>query len=98
MKIVIWTDEKGWRHRSVIKDDHDESMAPKGIQQDPPRVEDLNWEDIKRDLHNALVNRGLIGYRDIIRQQDGVTGAILAALRKPVIDLYKERRGRDGVE
>jgi hypothetical protein len=93
MKIVITTDEAGYKHRYLVTDEMDEDAAHQGMPQDPPDISKLPWDAIKRDLHNALVDRGLVGYDDILGPQDGVTGAIKFALRGELIKLYKERRG-----
>lgn len=92
MRFVIWEDEQGLRHRSVIRDDDPDELAEKCIPQDPPDINDLDWDEIKRDLHNALVSRGLFNYDDLIHSQNGVTGAIMTALRSRLIALYKQRR------
>jgi len=94
MKHVIWTDGDSRKHRSFVKDSHPDSMARLGIPGDPPDIEELDWNVIKRKLHNALVDRGLFTYQDVVAQQHGVTGAILSALRGEVIGLYKNRRER----
>jgi hypothetical protein len=94
MKKVTFTDDKGLLHQSVIRGEDPDELAHEGILQDPPNiVERLDWDAIKRDLHNQLVMRKLLTYDDLVRQKNGLTGAILAAVRKPVINLFKERRG-----
>ena len=92
MRMVIWDDADGYKHRSAVRDFDSDELAMHGISQDPPTIEDLDWEAIKRDLHNSLVNRGLFDYKDLIRTQNGVTGAIMSALRGRLIELYKRRR------
>ena len=92
MRKVEWTDERGYMHISSVRDDDPDNKAHEGISLDPPSVERLDWEAIKRDRHNQLVMKKLLTYEDLVRQQNGVTGAILAVLRKPVITLFKERR------
>ena len=94
MRHVIWTDKDGRKHRSFVKDNYDDAMAPQGIPGDPPDIYELDWERIKLKLHNALVDRRLFVYQDVVSQQHGVTGAILSALRGDIIALYKERRER----
>ena len=92
MRLVSWVDKDGWKHRSLVKDDDPDDCAPHGIPQDPPDVHDLDWDGIKRDLHNRLVDLGLYDYADLVKQQTGVTSATLSALRKRVVELYKQRR------
>lgn len=92
MRLVSWIDEDGWKHRSLVKDDDPDSYAPHGVPQDVPDINDLDWDGIKRDLHNRLVDLGLYNYDDLVKQRTGVTGAILFALRGRAIALYKQRR------
>jgi len=90
LKKVIWEDASGKKHIALIRDTDPDSVAKsgRGLSLDPPDVRDINWDDVKRDLHNQLVVRGLSTKDDVIAQQNGVTGAILAALKRRVLDLY----------
>lgn len=89
MRKVSWEDSRGKRHTSMVRDTDPDSMAPKGISLDPPDVEQIDWEAVKRDLHNALMDQGLINMDDVSRQQVGLTSAILGALRTRLILLYR---------
>jgi len=91
MKTVEWTDDDGYKHKSVVRDNDDPHVALEGMgmSQDPPDVTRIDWERVKRDLHNQLVVRGLVASSDVEAQQNGVTGAVLAALRPQVLDLYR---------
>ena len=89
MKEILWTDRRGYRHRSLIRDDDDESDAPLGLRRDPPNIEDLDWEGVKKDLHNKLVDQGLCSWRDV-QQRGGLRGAIVSALKRRLVALYRE--------
>jgi hypothetical protein len=89
MRSVTWTDKHGYKHRSLVRDEDPDDAAPQGILQDPPNLEELDWEGAKRDLHNALVDAGLYSWRDVQRQE-GLRGAILSAIKKRLIYLYRE--------
>lgn len=92
MRQVTWTDGQGYKHRSLVRDTDPDDAAPKGILQDPPSLERIDWEAVKRDLHNALVDGGLCSWREVQAQgaADGLRGSILAALRNKLIALYRE--------
>lgn len=92
MRTVTWTDDRnGYMHRSLVRDQDPDDAAPRGILQDPPSMEALDWESIKRDLHNALVGAGLCSWRDVQGQGgDRLRGAILAAMKRRLIVLYRE--------
>lgn len=91
MKVVMWTDINGVKHRSVLQDDMPETRPRTGYLSDPPDVIHLNWNKLAIQLHNELVNRGLFTYQDVINSQNGITGAVLAVFRKKVKDLYKQQ-------
>jgi hypothetical protein len=72
-----------------VRDGDPDEMAPQGILQDPPNLDELDWEAIKTDLHNALLDAGLISWRDV-QEKRGMRGAILSALKRPMVYLYRE--------
>lgn len=89
MKIVVWTDGGGYKRRSMLRDRDPDQMAPEGIPLDPPDLSQLDWEEIKRELHNALVDKGLSTWGDVQRQQNGVTSSILSVMKRRVVALYR---------
>ncbi|RPJ40039.1 MAG: hypothetical protein EHM35_00085 [Planctomycetaceae bacterium] len=90
MRTVTWTDRNGCKHRSLVRDTDPDDAAPQGILQDPPDLERMDWDAVKRDLHNALVDAGLYSWREVQGQGDGLRGALLSATRKRLIALYRE--------
>ena len=94
MKIVQWTDDLGYQHRSLLRDSDPDHLAPQGIPQDPPDLSHLDWGELKRALHNELVDRGLTTWADVQRSQDGVTAAVAKVLKRPIVGLYKLEANR----
>jgi len=94
MRLVNWTDKHGYKHRSLVRDNDPDEMAPQGILQDPPSLDELPWEDIKRDIHNALVDAGLRSWRDV-QERRGLRGAILSAMKRRLVYLYREAENHD---
>ena len=95
MRKVIWEDRNGYVRASLIRDGDPDEAAEHGIPVDPPNLDRIDWEEVKRDLHNALVRKGLFTYKDVQRQQRGVTASIISVLRKRVIDIYKLDGGEE---
>ena len=91
MKIVDYTDDRGRRMRSLLRDDDPPEWARqnRGIPQNPPDLEMLDWEDIKVKLHNELAVRGLLSFEDVQRQQTGLSSAIKAVLLPRLMKLYR---------
>lgn len=92
MKRVITKDDRGWKHAHLIKNQDPESLAQViGIPSDPPDLSQLDWNQIRRDLHNALIDRELFTWADVQKAQTGISSAILDALRHPIVALYRNR-------
>lgn len=91
MRIVIVEDRFGYKRAYWLKNEEPDSAAEEGIPISPPDLDLLDWETVKRDLHNMLVDRGLFTWMDVQRAQNGVTASILAAMRKRTIALYRNR-------
>lgn len=89
MRVVIWTDERGYKRRSLVRDTDPDSAARKGVPLDPPDLSQLDWETIKRDIHNRLVDLKLHSYQDVLLTQNGITSAVSGALKRRILDLYK---------
>jgi len=93
MKVTRWIDDSGYQRMSIIRDDDNKVMhAAYGLRRGPPDVTTLDWEEIVRDLHNALTDRNLFTYKDMVQSKDGVSSAILSALKRKVVTLYKQQR------
>lgn len=93
MRLVLWKDEQGYMHRTLVLDSQADQDVDRGIPQDPPRLDltddilaliekaGLELWEFRRDLHNELVCRRLLDWNDVQRQQNGLYGALRYALR-----------------
>lgn len=89
MREVSWTDERGYQWRSLVRDEDSDEDAEQGILLGPPPLTELDWEGIRRDLHNGLVRHGLFSWRDV-QEKGGLPGIILGSIKRRVITLYRE--------
>jgi hypothetical protein len=91
MKLIEYTDERGRTRRSLLRDDDPPEWAAqgRGIPQDPPDLDQLDWEQARVDLHNELAVRGLLGFDDVQGQRGGLNAAIRAALLPKLMLLYR---------
>lgn len=87
MNLVKWIDDNGYRHQAWLR--NGDKDPEKGIRNDPPDVNRLNWEEIKRNIHNALVDQNLVTWEDVQAKQNAIGGIILAEVRKPLLALYR---------
>jgi len=91
MKLVEWKDQEGYMRRRSVKNGDPQELWGLGIPEESPSMELLNWDDIKRDIHNQLMSRKLYTFHDVQRSQNGVTAAVQAAIAKKIVALYREQ-------
>lgn len=89
MREVFWTDARGYKHRSLLRAEDPDAMADRGIIRDPVDVRAIDWELVRQELHNGLVDLGVFTWRDVQRQDKQVTGLILGVLRRRLVELYR---------
>lgn len=95
MKLVQWTDDRGYYHLSLIRNSDPEELGPKGVPYDPPDLDNLDWERIKREIHNLLVSKRLSTWEDVKRSQNGITSTVNATLKRELILLYRHKATED---
>jgi len=89
MRPVMYSDEQGYLHRALIKDEDPDSMAEYGIPTDPPSVERLDVDGLKRDLHNAMVKGELYTLQDVMRQANGLL-PLINIFKRHIFALYEQ--------
>lgn len=92
MKTVEWTDAQGYNHRALIRDGDLPAVAHAGhgISADPPDVNRIDWEQVKRDLHNLLLAHKLTTFDDVNTSAAPLGAVLIKALKAQVISLYKQ--------
>lgn len=91
MREVIWTDDGGYRHRALVRDADADADADRGVQCDPPDISTLDWDGIRREIHNRLVDSQLVTWGDVQRQQTAVNGIVRAVVVRRIIMLYRQQ-------
>lgn len=90
MRYVVIVDAMGYKRRYLVRDeDGDEDAARIGIQAGPPDMRDLDFEAIRREIHNSLVEQGLNSWNDINNSPVGLS-LICAVIKRHVAGLFKE--------
>lgn len=89
MRQVVWTDDGDYLRVSLVRDDDPDEMAPHGIPKNPPDLEQLDWEGIKREINNKFVEEGLLTWRDVQQSPLGIGPILLGVLKTRIVDLYK---------
>lgn len=91
MKTVIIKDRFGYKRAYLCKDDMPDEMAEEGIPLTPPDLDLIEWEEVKRNLNNILVSRGIFTLADVYNAQNAVTSACKAVMKNRIVNLYKNR-------
>ena len=91
MRLVQWEDKNGYLRQSYVKDDDPDEMAKSGIRHEPPDISRIDWEEVQRELHNELVKRNLISWKDVQAQQTSLVPTISSVLKRRLITLYREK-------
>lgn len=94
MRMIIYTDERGYRHRVYLRDKDGDEMAAFGIPYDPPDVDELDCEFLKREIHNALVENGLFTWTDVQKSSVGLN-AVVTVVKRQLSGLYQEKQRQD---
>lgn len=95
MRPVQWTDDKGYYRLSLLRDNDPEELAPKGLPSGPPDINELDWEELKREIHNLLVSNRLLTWDDVKRSQNGITSIVNVTLKRELILLYRRKATED---
>lgn len=89
MRPVIFTDRRGWLRRTLVRDGDGDEMAEYGLPAGPPDIEHgIDWEDIKKQINNILVNDNALTLYDLQRT-NGIE-KVSAIVKKAVYNLYRE--------
>lgn len=89
MRQVKWTDESGYVHISLVRDDDPDSAAPSGVLCDAPDLLQLDWDAIIKEMQNRLTENGLTDWHAVQASQNGVSHSINSVLKRHIIGLYK---------
>ena len=89
MKIVIYKDNDGRLHRSLIRDTDPESTAPEGLPLDPPMIDDI-LEEAKICLHNELVVRNICDLSTLRKDMSALSSAVKKCITKNIVNRYHE--------
>lgn len=91
MRLVTWEDEHGYLRQSYIPDGQPDSAAESGIPHNPPDLSEIDWEEVAKEIHNALVAQGLITWQDVQRQQTTLVPILVAPVKRRIQALYRRK-------
>ena len=89
MRKVVWTDRRGWKKVSLVRDTDPDTAAPQGLPAGPPDLSEVDCQEVLKEINNRLVDDGLLEIRDLSRQPHAITQAIRAAMLGRIVSAYK---------
>lgn len=90
MRTVLIEDPNGYLRAYLVRDQDPDEMAEQGIPLQTPGIDGIEWVDVERDIHNALIRRGIFSTKELERSQDKVLGIVSRVVRRHVILKIKE--------
>lgn len=94
MREVLWTDDKGYNHRSFLRD-VDVTFSPEfGIPSDPPDVRRIDCEAMLKEMYNMLVDTRSFTRSELQKNEALVRVGNIA--KRYVDALYREREKDNG--
>jgi hypothetical protein len=93
MKAVVYKDKHGYLRRVLIRDDDGLDMAEYGLPAGPPDVELIDWEAVKRDINNILVQGEVFNYTDL--QSKRMLDSVAAVVKKQIARIYREKEAEN---
>lgn len=89
MRQVTWEDKHGYKRVSLVRDTDPDEAAELGIPVGPPNLDFMDWEEVKIEINNVLVQRGCLTWPDVQRNPNAITMAVRAAIVGRIVNLYK---------
>ena len=93
MRLVQWTDEEGYYRLSYVRDEDPDELATQGVPAGPPDINSLDWESIKREIHNRLVSERLLSWKDVQRSQNAVSNIVNVEVKRKILVLFRQKAG-----
>ena len=93
LKRITWTDDDDWERAVLLPYSCPEDRVELGIPSEVPDISQLDWMAIQRDLHNALMNEGLLTWNDVQSGQGRINVICRRVLARRVLDLYRQTGG-----
>jgi hypothetical protein len=91
MRTVIVVDRFGYKRAYLCTDDMSDDEAEQGIPQTPPDLDLIEWEEVKKQLNNILVDRGIFTYADVCKAQNAISSACKSVMKNRIVNLYRNR-------
>jgi len=89
MRQVVYKDKQGFLRRTLVRDSDGDEKAKYGIPSGPRLDEEIDWEEIKRQINNYFVENGIDTW--VALQQQGGLSQAASVVKRHISDLYRQR-------
>lgn len=96
MRQVTYVDRKGYQRVALVRDTDPDEAAPTGIPLGPPDLDELDFEEVKREINNEMVKQGILNIRDLPRRPNAITLAVRSAMVHRIVALMKAQEVEHG--
>lgn len=93
MREVVYEDRHGYLRRVLLRDEDSDDMASFGVPVGPPDIELVDWEAIKKQVNNYLVNNKIETRTDL--QGRNALEAIASIFKREVDQVFREKATED---
>jgi len=94
MRHVIFTDDRGYKHRMLVRDADPDEAASSGVPAGPPDLNEIDWDYAKREINNALVDNGLFTWKDVQASPIGLM-VIATVIKRHFSAIFHEAEKRE---
>jgi len=93
MRRVVWTDRRGWKRVSLVRDTDPDEAAESGLPLGPPDLSEIDCQEVLKEISNELVDCGILTIADLPRQPNAITQAVRSAMVRRIVVAYKLQTG-----
>ena len=93
MRPVIFTDNRGYKRRYLVRDNDGDEVAAQGVPAGPPDMRELDLEAICKEINNALVEQNIFTWEDVNGHPVGLS-LIASVIKRYVAGLLKDESAR----
>lgn len=88
MREVVTKDQRGYLRRVLVRDNDGDEMAKYGLPVGPPDIDSIDWELIKIQVNNILVENRVVNRQDL--QRTGSLNQIASVVKRHVDALFRQ--------
>jgi hypothetical protein len=89
MKRITFVDDDGYERAVLLPYGAPNEAVEFGVPSEPPNLDRVDWDGVKRDLHNALMAENILTWEDVQAGQNRVSAICRRVFARRVLELYR---------